>query len=438
MRDIIVMMAFIGLLPLSFTRPFVGMLVWTWFAVMNPHREAFGFSLHFNFNVIIAAMTFIGLIVSGEKIKPIWNMGIALILMFFGWTLITTKMALLPVHSYDFLMHIPSKVYLYVVLLVIMLNREERVISLLWVLIFSLGYYGANIGILGILQFGNNIARTGNFGPYGTIIQDRNHMALGLCMIVPLLYYLITYVREKWVRISLWGVLGFTIVSILVSYSRGGWICLMAVGAYYFWFVKNKLFYISIGAFAGLLGAVIMADAWLERMSLSNLEEDGSFNGRLESWKLSLEVALNYPFTGAGFRGTEHIDIFNRFIYATKLEHPLAAHSIYFQVLGDHGFVGLGLFLLMILSGVIANFKTRQLTKDNPDMMWCRDLANSLQVSLGVFCLGGAALSLAYFDVFYIILILSLALLYLTQKNLVSTQTAKANISKKKPYLLFS
>lgn len=431
MRDIVVMMAFLGLLPLCFSRPFTGMLIWTWFAVMNPHRETFGFALGFQFNAIIAAVVCLGFIISGEKIKPIWNSGILLMLMFFGWTLYTTKTALVPEHSWEFLMHIPFKVYVYMVLLVVMLNREERVISLLWVLVFSLGYYGANIGILGILHFGNNLARTGNFGPYGTLIQDRNHMALALCMMIPLLHYLASYVRLRWVSLCLWAVLWLSVVSILVSYSRGGWICLMAVGGYYFWSVKNKFIYIGVGLFAGLVGAIIVADKWLERMSLSNLEEDGSFNGRIESWKLSLEVALNHPITGAGFRGTEHIDVFNRYIYATKLTHPLAAHSMYFQVLGDHGFVGITLFMLMFASGIFANYKTRKLTKDIPEMHWCRDLSNSLQVSLGVFFLGGGALSLAYFDVFYIILILSWALLYLTQKK-----TTSMNISSpKRAYL---
>ena len=299
-----------------------------------------------------------------------------------------------------------------------MLNREERVISLLWIFVFSLGYYGVNIGILGILQFGSNIERTGNFGPADTMIQDRNQMALALCTIIPLLQYLAVYVREKWIKLCLWIVLAFTVISIIVSYSRGGWICLMLVGFYYFWFVKNKLIYIAVGAFAGFIGLFIMAGEWIERMSLSNLEEDGSFNGRIEAWKISLEVALNHPIFGSGFLGPQHVDTFAKYQYSTKLEDPLAAHSMYFQVLGDHGFVGIGLFMIMIAAGAWANFKVRKITQDKPEMHWCRDLSNSLQVSLGVFCFGAGALSLAYFDVLYILLILSFALLYLTQKKI--------------------
>ncbi|MEM6603812.1 MAG: putative O-glycosylation ligase, exosortase A system-associated [Pseudomonadota bacterium] len=424
MRDIIVMVAFLGLLPLCFSRPFVGILVWTWFAVMNPHREAFGFAYMFQFNMVIALATMCGLVFSKEKIRPVINWGIVILFCFFGWTIYTTSQALQPEYSYNFMMNIPMKIYIYILLLVLLVNREERVISMVWITVFSLGYYGANIGLVGILEFGKNLGRSGNFGPVDTMIQDRNHMSVALCMMLPLMHYLIKYTEKDWIRKLLWAVLGLSILTILVSYSRGGWICMMFIAGYYFWFVRNKAIYLVAGFIAAIPLAFLLQEEWYKRMSLKDIDKDESLNVRFEAWNLIKELADKYPFTGVGFRGNQNLKIFEDHAYATKLEVPMAAHSIYYEVLGDHGFPGLLLFLLSIFAGLFCNYKTRKLVQNMPDFFWCRDLSNALQLSILVFCLGGAALSLAYFDVFYIVLILSLILYSLTKAKINKTHVA--------------
>lgn len=77
------------------------------------------------------------------------------------------------------------------------------------------------------------------------------------------------------------------------------------------------------------------------------------------------------------------------------------AHSIYFQTLGHHGFIGLGLFLLLL--GLVNNSCGRTIKRacQFPDLYWMRDLAAMIQVSLVGYAVTGAFLDMAYFDYYY-------------------------------------
>jgi hypothetical protein len=86
------------------------------------------------------------------------------------------------------------------------------------------------------------------------------------------------------------------------------------------------------------------------------------------------------------------------------------AHSIYFEVLAEHGFIGLGLFLTI---GMLSLSGCRRLIKDNkrdPDRRWIVNLAAMIQVSLIGYAVGGAFLGLAYFDYYYAIIALIIGL----------------------------
>jgi putative inorganic carbon (HCO3(-)) transporter len=90
------------------------------------------------------------------------------------------------------------------------------------------------------------------------------------------------------------------------------------------------------------------------------------------------------------------------------------AHSIYFQVLGEQGFVGLFLFLLLGLLAWRTGSKVINAAKDVPENKWAADLAAMGQVSLIGYATAGAFLGLAYFDLPYhlvVIIVLTKVLL---------------------------
>jgi len=163
-----------------------------------------------------------------------------------------------------------------------------------------------------------------------------------------------------------------------------------------------------------LVGAVLhfMPESFWERMdTVNNLSEDGSFQGRLMAWQVAFNVAIDhFPF-GAGFYAPQLSPIFNSYFPG---ENAHAAHSIYFQVLGEHGFIGLGIFLLILALALNnARIVMRQ-TRRRPELLWAYDLGAMTQVALIGFYIGGAALSVAYFDGFLLLIALMSTLRELT------------------------
>ena len=122
--------------------------------------------------------------------------------------------------------------------------------------------------------------------------------------------------------------------------------------------------------------------------------------------------------------------IFN-FYFPTEKTH--AAHSIYFQVLGEHGFIGLFLYLIILAAGFWTCWGVIRRTRTISESRWAGDLAGMLMLSLFLFCVGGAALSVAYYDLFLIVLALIVALNEITAVPRVARAAALPRLALQPP-----
>ena len=145
-----------------------------------------------------------------------------------------------------------------------------------------------------------------------------------------------------------------------------------------------------------------MPQKWWDRMATITAQEvDTSVQGRFNAWGMAWNLALDRPIVGGGFAIYEP-DVFAK--YAPNPVDIHSAHSIYFQMLGEHGFVGLALFLL--LTFLMWRTGTRIIrSSTNADARWRADLASALQVSMAGFLVGGLTVNIAYWDVYYFELI---------------------------------
>jgi probable O-glycosylation ligase (exosortase A-associated) len=162
-------------------------------------------------------------------------------------------------------------------------------------------------------------------------------------------------------------------------------------------------------ALAAIFGAVVLAEvmpeSWYARMNtISTFEEDVWANGRVDAWKFAFRLALQRPLTGGGFHVYGDTPRFLELV--PEAVHSRAFHSIYFEALGEHGFVGLGIFLLIIAAGLAETAKLRRLTRNEPQRAWVYELASMTQVSIVGYAAAGAFLELTFLDLFYAIVML--------------------------------
>lgn len=397
----------------SLVWPHVGILMWEWFSLQNPHREIYGFISDLPFNQIIAGFTVIGFLFAADKKRmPFTGTSFILIVALPVLLTISTYMGLTPAKSWPAFDR-TMKILLFAAMILFLVNRKSRIHAFVWIFALSLGYYGVMSG----LRFFASGGAQGIHGPEGTMIGDRNHLALAMVMALPLMHYLHQQSRLALIRLALIGTMLITVFAVIGTYSRGGFVALAAAGGLLWWKSRRKLTYAAVLTVLGSALLTVAPEAWLDRIAgmESAAADDGSFQGRLVAWQVYFNAGVDRPFTGVGLYGLQDWSAFKRYFTEEALEasglaefdKALAAHSIYFQLIGETGFLTFGAYILMVLGAWRNCDRMIQVAKTAPTMRWLVDLGNMLQVSLFAFLIGGAALSLAYYDGFLILIALT-------------------------------
>jgi probable O-glycosylation ligase (exosortase A-associated) len=395
MRDLALVILFIAALPATMVRPFVGVLVWTCLAVMNPHREVYSFAVDQPFNLIIAVVTVGAWLISREKKALPADAVVRVMLAFVLWMTFNSFFAFDPDWSWP-LWGRTVKIFAFTFLVVATLRNKVRIHALVWMYVLCISYYGVKGGLFTVVSGGSSHV----YGPENTILNDNNHLAVAVCCILPMLNYLRLQSAKRIVRTGLLAAMVIQIFSVLGSYSRGGVISLACCLGFFWMRSKRKILYLVIGLLVIVPALSLMPDSFYERMhSIEDAGQDDSFMGRVTSWQVCFLYAIDhFPF-GAGFAGTQLSPIYH-FYFPDQFAH--AAHSIYFQVLGEHGFIGLALYLAMIVLSLRECRLVERLSRDRMDLVWANDLAKMTRISLFTFYIGAGALSMAYYDGFLI------------------------------------
>lgn len=418
MRSILLMMAFFVMVLPALKMPQIGVMIWSWIAFMNPHREAWGGTAQFEFNMIIAVVTLGAWLFSKEPLKLPKTPATVLLIIFALHISLTTFVAEVNQVSYP-IWDRTMKSLVLVFAIMGLINSRVRIHAMIWVIVISLSYWGVKGTGFMILSGG----RYSIFGPTNSMIFDNNHLAAALIMTIPLINYLRLHSANKWVRIGLVVVLFMTVFAVIGTYSRGGFIGLTMMGMVYWWRSRGKF----VGAMAIMLvvivGLIAMPQKYFDRINtISNTEEDSSFQGRLVMWETAILIAKAKPLTGVGFRAYEKQHIFDKFNPGGG--YARAIHSIYFETLADHGYPGLILFLsIAFLTWRNSRWIVKH-TRRRPDLAWAHDLGRMMEVSLAGYLVAGAALSLAYYDMYLALVAITAAVRVVVSKQL----TAKPRV----------
>ncbi len=395
MRDIVITLVIFGLLPVAVWRPWVGVMLWAWVSLMAPHRFAWGFAYDMPFAAAIAGATLVGLFLTRDRVHiPVTPMTVLLLLLPV-WMTVTLGFALEQEQAYPRWISV-MKVFLFAFVTMAVLHDKKRIDWLIWVIVISVGYFGVKGGLF-------TIATGGGFKVYGppgdTYISDNNAISVALVMVMPLMYYLVVTSTSRLVSIGLMLAMVLSGAAVLGSQSRGAFLAIIA-GCAFLLLKSGKKLLVGLVAIVALPVAIIsMPNSWKDRMrTIETYESDASSMGRINAWKMAINLANDRPLVGGGFEMYSR----NTFIrYAPDPEDVHAAHSIYFQMLGEHGYMGLGLFLLVLIFAWRTAAQLIQKSHERADWRWAAEMARAIQVSLVGFCVGGAFINIAYWDLEY-------------------------------------
>lgn len=405
-RDVILTLTVVGLLPVCVARPWIGVLIWCWLGFMNPHMLTWGFAARTPFAMMVAAATLVGLAFTKERKPFIWNTATLALLALWVWFTVTSLFALYPEEAWSQWTGV-SKVLLMVFASLILIRDRRKLRLLLLVIAVSIGYYGFRGGIFAIRTGGQSIIE----GPPGqTFLSMNNTIALALNMCLPLLLVLAREERRPWLRALLYASFFLSIIAILFTYSRGGFLGLLAVLAVLF---LNRRNWLHALAAAVVVVAVFQfaPQRWTARIeTIEQYEADRTAQMRLVAWRVAAMLAADRPLVGGGFWVFNHQQTYDRYAPDFPGGTYANAHSIYFNLLGEHGYPGLVLFTLMVGFLLVRLAKLRRLKRKSVKLVWVSSYAHMLQASIVGYLVTGAFVSAAYFDLAYQLFIVAVIL----------------------------
>lgn len=422
MRDLFLLAILPFLLYAMTKRPFIGLGLWIWTALFFPNGWVYGLASNIRYNLLFTGVTVLCYI--AQKHKPKLQLGGlgAIVLLFFLWTTASTAMTMAsPEVSWDIWSRFAKVIMLFLFVLLIV-EKKLHIEFILWCVVLSVGFYGNLEALKFIASGGGHMIE----GMHGHVLGDRNELSLAFVMTLPICYYLLGEYRKRsrLVALALLGTMCLLVTAVVGTQSRGGFIALSGFGAYLFLKTDRKIPILLLVSVLVLGLSQFVSDEWMSRMdTIESADGDASFMGRVVAWKLSFILAVQNPFFGGGFKSLEYFPVwaelsrdffsYKWFYTGDALPHTnvgRAAHSIYFQVLGDQGFAGLAIYLSLLGGAFLKAGRIARNVKSEGGHEWVGSLATMLQLSLFTFALGGAALSLAYFELVFAIIALLIVL----------------------------
>ena len=415
LRSLWLLMVYVSFLGLGTAAPFVLALGYVWVDTFRPQEVAFVILNQLPVAMIMGASAVFGYFLLDRRSPPPLTIVTVLNVAMAAWVTATLVWAVAPDQAWDkwdwafktlvFAAFIPlvirSRVQIEAFAQTYLLSLAANFIPFGAKVLLSGGGYGANLG----LSQGNSGLAEGGF------------LSTACLMAIPLALFLArnTQLMPRWALVSLayWGIALLALLTAIGTYQRSALVGLVAMAAFMTLRAKRKLLFISIAAIAGLVIVLTTSDRWNERVSsITEYRTEGSALTRILVWKWTLDFVATHPL-GGGFQSY----VVNHVTLPPDPANPggimqfgRAFHSVYFEVLGEHGWPGLFLFLATAGFSFGSTYMLGRRTRSVPELAWCADFAVAIQSGLIAFLVCGAFVGIAFQPMFWYFVAMSVSL----------------------------
>lgn len=421
------------LVPLALRNSFAAYLLWGWAGLMAVHTYLYGFMRGVTYAQIFALITLALIYLKKDAAKTELKINPAIVLlgMFAFQGLLSATFAFPSLFRNWELYFNVVKTILFCMVMPVLVTKRYRLHAILVVIAISVSFHGLIEGLKFVSSGGAHHSQ-GN-----EKLGDNNHFAMIMVMILPILIYLFQYAKYRLAKVAYGGVFLVTCLSIVSTNSRGGLLTLAAVAVWMILLSRRKVMGMFVVCLVAGLILAVAPDSWTSRMNtIESADQDSSFMGRVIAWKRASAIAVDNPLLGGGFHAGQDPEVFMRyrdaqgllgFVSTPEAYYAAATHSIYFEVLGDLGFPGLLLFLIIMFYPFLVRLKINRLAKRiGKEAQWASDCADLLCASMVAYLIGGAALSAAYFELPYIVVMLIQVVSLLLERQLAAQPNGKS------------
>ncbi len=413
MQAYIILLVWLCLFVQGFRAPFAFGLGYLWVDLFAPQYVDPGLIDSLHVSLIMGVGAIAGYLLVDLKAPPGPRLGIVLPVTWAIWVTLTTLWAEVPEAAWLkwdwayktilFSAFMPfmfrSRVQIEAAVLVIVLSISAHAMAFGGKTLLSGGGYGQRLGL---------VLSNSGFGEGSTL-------AINCVSILPLLGWLARHseIVPRW-RLRGLGFLalaGAAVLAAVGTYARAGLVSLGVFAAFFWWTSRRKLLLLGGFVVVGMALASFMGANYSARMEtiLHPLHEE-SASTRLAVWDWTWHYALNHPL-GGGFE-VYRIGASDVVIDGVELtEQSRAFHSSWFEVLGEQGFVGAGIFGAMIVTFVVSAWNLRRRARRIEELVWISDLATAMLVSAATYFAGATFIGVAFEPFHYYLFALTVSLL---------------------------
>jgi len=345
-----------------------------------------------------------------QNLNPYWCPQFTFLILFFLLVTIAIPFASNIAVAKNSWSGVYSKIIIMTFVIAWMMRKESHFITASRLYIFA----GACVGLMAIYNKLNGIGlvegtRVTIGRDIGSLLGDPNDLALVL--LYPMSFSIATFLEKslsKFERFFSFTTFCILFYALLATQSRGGLLGFLAVASLFAYNrVRSKVLLISGGAIA--LSVLFIVAGISDRSSGGAAEEgiDESAMGRIYAWEAAWNMALDNPIFGVGISNF----YYNYFYYSSHWDgQNHAVHSTWFGVLAESGFVGLALFVSLIVSTLIMSLKMLKTLNNDKHSPGIRVALNAAPAGIIGFIISGTFLTQGFIWPVYLQVALVIAL----------------------------
>jgi probable O-glycosylation ligase (exosortase A-associated) len=433
MRDLGFIVYLMLLVGLGFKRPFLFVLAFAYVDIVQPQRLSYYLLNSLQVSMIVAALAFGAWLFfdtkKGARFAP--RQGLMLILLIYAW--FTTQYADFPVEAAGKWAW-ASKALIWSIFLPLALSTRLRIEAYLLFMVLS----ASAIFIVGGIK---TAISGGGYGQQIFMLNDNTGLyegSTGSTFAIAIIPIILWFCRHGTIFPPDWRVKAFAANLIFAcllipvgTAARTGMLCIVAVAGLVMRDMKRRVGYAILVCAVGVAAVPMLPEDFTGRMeTISGYQSDASAVSRLAIWSWTWEYAQANPF-GGGFDAylSNKITVETKSVAeagsvslvktATQEDESRAYHSSYFEMLGEQGFPGLFLFLLIHVGGLVRmEVLRRRYKRAEGDQAWISPLATALQHAHIVYLIGSLFVGIAFQPFAYLLVAVQIGL-----DNTVSAKT---------------
>ena len=264
MRDLLMLGAMLGMVPMAFMNGFVAFLLWAYMNVMAPHTYLYGFMIDFRYAFVFAALA-LGALVLGrvkDRGRFLVDTPTVLIMVFITHATLSALFSMQPNFHVAFRQEFFIKGMSLALAAPFFLTSRWRIHLTLIVLVAGLGFHGIVDGLKVIASGGGHTVK----GIPNSTLIDNNLFALGIVMLLPLCLYLAKYSAHRVAKWASLATFALCVMTVLASPPPAASLALAIVGFWYWVTSPRKLFSAVFVAIVALGIVQFAPDRWFDRI----------------------------------------------------------------------------------------------------------------------------------------------------------------------------